>query len=721
MQSTRRITDRPLFWYLASVLAVLVHAGARIVQEPRYFFWDDTQLGAFGQWYALGSRILDGSVTILSPGAWQGGNYLAEGQWGIWNPVVWLIALGTHAGLGATVFATAVKIVFLVLLCTGAYLLARSYGATPWWAAIAGFVASTSGQTMFMDAPSWVTGLQNLALFSLAWWALKRHVDDGRSPIPFFLFTYVLVTFGYVFGVIELAFLLLAWLVLALTRRQRPQALRVLVLGAYTALLAAFVFLPGLLTAPVTIRKTSSLTNDLYLGVDLGDLATSAIPTALSSVRGYWGDFPYTPIQYTSWLLPLLVLFPLVAWRRSLRSLAMPLIMLGLSLAIVLGPSVIGPLRYPVRMLPYAVLPFAVILAVMASRHLPERVSRPRVIAAVVLTALSGWFAWAEHPQSWSGIAIAVVLQAVAIVVAFLPLKALERWQRSAKVVAAFLLCASLVVLAPQIQRHPGPPLGNFNVPSSVADMKAVAEPMDHGIMLVGDGNWLRVHPEAYDEALLANLWYLTGKDASSVYTVLLFESLSSPLCIEIRGWTCTTALEPLFEEDPVSIADDMALNTVVVLKSPGFEDEPDVPAGWSVQSREYTWLLTRDEPMDRAGGIARTSPGVEASVVSRDDLGVTVHVDQVGDEGGQIVFSRLAWPGYTTTGARLGEPERGFLLTLDVGASDEGHDIRVEFRPPGWTLELGSAITAGVIALGWTVWFALGIRRRREKEPVAS
>lgn len=707
-----RLVDRAWFWYLAAVSAVLAMAAARIVREPRYFFWDDTQLGAFGQWYGLGARLLAGDLTILSPGNWQGGNYLAEGQWGIWNPVVWIIGVGAHLG-GATLYSTVVKIAFLVVLCTGAYLLARTYGAQPWWAAVAGFTASAGGQTILLDAPSWVTGLQNVAIFALAWWALKRHVDDGRSPLPFFVFAYLLVTFGYVFGVIELALLLLAALVVTLVQKRRPGAMRVLTLGVFTALLTVFIFLPGVLTAPVTNRAGASIANDQFLGLDIGDLATSPISTAVGSVRGYWGDLLPVPLAYISWLLPLFAIFGVAAWRRSLRSLALPLTMLCLSLAIVLGPSVIGPLRYPARMLPYVVLPLAVIFAVMASRVWPAGRTRTRTALVVALVLVSGWFAWSAHPSSWIWVIVAVAVQGLAILAVLVPTARTRSWVAGGRSTAAVVLCASLVVLLPQIARYPSAPVSNFNVPSSVSDMRAVADPMANGIMTIGDVYSLQRHPDAYEESLLANLWYVTGKDVASVYTVLPFTALANELCTDIRGATCPEALETVFEESPVPIADDMKLNTVVVVKGPGLEREPRVPEGWTVTDREFTWLLTRDEPVERAGGIARTSDGVVASVVAQDQLGVTVHVDSVEGSEEKIIFSRLAWPGYSADGGRLGEPERDFLLTLDVSSEDAGRVIRVEFRPPGWALEVASAVLAAAIGIAWTLWWRLGARRR--------
>lgn len=694
-------------------MAVLAVAVVRVVRRSRFFFWDDTQLGAYGQWYGLGRRILSGDVTILSPGAWQGGNYLAEGQWGIWNPLTWLIGIGTQVVGNATVYATIVKVFFLLLLATGAFLLAKAYGAAPHWAALAGFTASMGGQTIFMDAPSWVTGLQNVAFFALAWWALKSHVEKRSSPILFFVFSYLLITVGYVFGVIELAFLLFVFLVERAIARDRAAVVRTLVVGVYAALLTVFVYLPGILTSPVTARDSMDILNDQFLNMDLGDLATSPIVTATSSVRGYWGDLVPVPLQYVSWLLPLLVLCG--GWRKSLRSLLIPLIVLGFSVALVIGPSVIGPLRYPARMMPYVVLVVAVVLAVVMSRGWRLPVSRGRAWVAVGVTAVSGFISWAAQPASWAWVGLAVVLQS-SVILLLIARGRLAALTSSTRRTAAVLLAASVALMGVQAVHYPTSPLGNFNVPSSVDALKSVGDDMDSGIMTVGDVYSLQFTPEAYEESLLANLWYLTGKDAASVYTVLPFRALSEELCVDLRGWTCPEAFDALFDETPGTdrvLADDLALNTVVVIKGPGLETLGSAPSGWSVEEREHTWLLTRDEPVDAAGGIARVDGDASLSVVSRDDLSVTLQVDEVGADGASVVFSRLAWPGYSADGAELAEPDRDFLLTLDLSSEDEGSTITVSFRPPGWGLELGSAVAALLLALAWSALHLVQRRRR--------
>ncbi|MFE5409111.1 hypothetical protein [Microbacterium sp. NPDC056569] len=711
---------RPWVWLGLAILATLLHAALRILRTPRYFFWDDTQLGAYGQWYELGTRLLSGTWTILDPGAWQGGNLLAEGQWGVWSPLAWVVAIGAHAFGGATVYATLVKVGFLVLLCVGVFLLARDYGASPGWAAVAAFGATAGGQTMYLDAPSWVTGLQSVALFAVTWWTLRRSVIGGRNPLAFVISAYLLITVGYVFGVIELVILFVFVIIESAVSGGARAILRPVWLGVYAGLLTVFVYLPGILTAPVTVRSASGIENDQFLNMDLSDLATSPIVTAVSTVRGYWGDMAPVPLQYTSWLVPIALIAAAALWRnwRTLLPVFGVLIATG---ALVIGPSVLGPLRYPARMMPYLVLAVVLLIAVAATKGWPRRASRAQRVGVVLVIAGCAWFAWAAQPAAWAWVVGAAVLQigAFAIMDAAVRRGADPRTGWGVPLIA---LTASVALMVPQLVKYGNSPLGEFRVPSSVSQMQAVGTDLTPGVMTVGDVYSLQQDPEAYDESLLANLWYLTEKDVVGVYTVLPFRAFAEELCIDIRGSTCPQAYERLFETtpaQPVALADDLRLNTVIGIPGVDLETAPFVPEGWTLQTGEHTWRVVRDEPVEPAGGIARVSAGVRAEIVSETDTELRLRVEDVTSTGGSVVFSRMAWPGYSASSGVIADPERGFLLTLDVSAEDRGHEITVTFRPPGWGIELASALLAAVLAVVLCAASFLSARRRPDAEAV--
>jgi hypothetical protein len=99
----------------------------------------------------------------------------------------------------------------------------------------------------------------------------------------------------------------------------------------------------------------------------------------------------------------------------------------------------------------------------------------------------------------------------------------------------------------------------------------------------------------------------------------------------------------------------------------------------------------------------------------------VRLHVDSTAADGGSVVLSRLAWPGYTVDGGTLADPLRDYLLRVDLPAGSTGTDVVVSFSPPGWTVELGALVVSVAGAVLWGAAAGLGTRRRRRRREEAA
>lgn len=699
-------------WWAFAVVAMLAVYGLHIAGMSRFLFWDDTQSGAYGQWYHLGRMLLDGTWTILDPAAWQAGNYLAEGQWGILSPLWMLFGLLAVAMPNAVIMTTVVKVGLLIAMSGGVFLLARSFGAAPRWAALAASAAPVGGMTLYFDAPSWVTGLACTALLPWAWWGLRRISVHGLNPAPHLIAVYLLVASGYVAGTIALVFVFAAELVAAIVGRRR--VVSVLVAGVIAALLTAVVFLPGMLTAPVTDRSNTGVMNDLFFGVDMSDLATGSVSAAMPTVTGFWGAFSAVPLQYIAWFLPLAVLL-VGAPRGRMRGTLSALVFGGLMLALILGPSIIGPLRWPARYLPYLTIVAVVVFAVVATRAFPARISVRRRWAVIAVLAAGLWFAWSQAPgaSAWAAAAVGVQLLAFLVILFVQSSPRVPDRRRPAAVVAAMIVTVVVAAL-PQFAAAPLSPLPNFSVTSSRAQLENTLPDAPDGIMAVGDVFEAEDDPAIYDEVLLGNLWFVSGHVSPSSYTVLPFSEYRARLCLGHKGESCSAAFRELFS--PVEgtagtpLADVMGLNTVIVMQSE-FRIAPTAPAGWSRIDGEKTWRYQRDEVVPTAGGVGYVPEGTRISDVDYTTTSVTFTVDAVAADDPEIVLSRLAYPGYRVDGAEQGEPREGFLLTADLSGT-EGSSVTIDFRPPGWLVILPAGVLAVALGLGWSLFTV--IRRRR-------
>ncbi|WP_183086504.1 hypothetical protein [Mycetocola zhadangensis] len=703
---------------MTAVLALLP-----LMWNRRFYFQDDTENGAFGVWFHLGQSLTSGKIPVLDPSVWSSGNFLAEGQWGTWNPLMMLLGVMTYLGGNAVATMTAIKISFLVLASVGVFLLARSYGARPELAFVGGVAVTLNGFTVYFDSPSWVTGLIVWALIPYFWLMLRRLVLGADLPLWAFLSGYLIVTVGYLQGTFAIGFVLLAVGIDALLRRAWPSAWKVVGVGLALVLVAVTVFLPGVLTGSVTNRAVSVVGNDGMMATDIAGLLSSTLATAFPQVASWWwtGPTATSPMLYIAWFLPVLCF---VDWKRAVAGRALirdVAIVLVLATAYVLLPTVIGPLRYPVRFMPYVALAAILLSVILLSRWPAPRMSKQRLIAALAIIAIGAYLAWAQLPSHLLALLAAFACASVGVFLVWFVLRTNRwrqdgtQWGRVAGVVATIALMTTL------IQHHdtPASPLSKNNVPADTSIAKSVLQDLPGDVLVVGDPTQYGGNPAAWRETSMANSWYLSPARVQNRYQLIGFAAYNSALCLQYLGGTCPELLDSLFERRATGLllVDQLSINSLQILKTsvPASAWESP-PPGWRVVSDEgLTAEWTRIEPIPPAGGVVWTSEGTEVETIGISDTEINLRVVAVPSNGGTVAFSRLAWPGYFAENADLTRsPVDGFLLGVDVPGGRVGDTVTITFRPPGWHIEVAAFVLAVMGVAGWAV--AVFLRRRNDR-----
>lgn len=712
----RTVRTRTLPWLLLTAAAAIVTALVPLVWNSKHYFVDDTVNGAFGQWYHLGTSLLEGHLPLLEPTAWSSGNLMAEGQWGFFNPLVILISLASTAIADAAVFTTVVKVMSIALGAVGVFVLARELGTRPQLAFVAGAIAPFTGFTTYFDAPSWVTGLFAWSLMPF-YWAFLLRLARNKSPLPVFIVGYLVISIGYVHGTIALAMITATTLILRLVRRDRSAALRVLGAGSLLGLVAVAIHLASVLTASVTNRGGNAIYMDQFMTVDLSGLAMSSVSTALPQVAAWWwvGFTAPIPLTYISCLIPLAAF---VSWRRLRRVVPRMLdvvVLLVVLLVFIMLPTVIGPLRYPTRLLPY--LGLCVIVLVVLGLDRALKVTRVRIIAASAILASATFLGWAQTPQYIKRLAFAAAIAAVAIAVVAV-MGVVARADRRRALAASALVLVSLVAFAFQQWAYPRSIWAEQGIPTEISQLQTQLAESEGDTLVVGDPLSVGASPELWDETLFANSWYVNPHPVVNRYQLLGFRGFNDQLCLGYLGETCPDLASRLFEEREatgLTLADELALSSVQIIRSDETEGAlDDPPAGWHVAADgEYTQLWVRDEPVPGAGGVVTHSPDLEISDVSTQPSSTRVHVDNPSDESGEVVFSRLPWPGYTASAGTIVDPTDGFLLTVEVPAGFEG-DLSVDFRPAGLTATIALLVGSTSAALAWAIVLFVRQRSRR-------
>ncbi|WP_129338192.1 hypothetical protein [Cellulomonas endophytica] len=738
----RRLTS---LWAAAAALAVLVGALLPLLGDGRFYFADDTQAGAYGIWYELGERLRAGTLPLLEVSTWQAGNVLAEGQWGVLNPVVLLLGLAATVVGDAVLLTTAVKVLFLVVASLTTFALARSYEVRHELALLAAVLVPFGGFTLYMDAASWVTGLFTWALLP-GFWAALRRAAAGGNPLLAGVLGYLVVTVGYVHGTIALVVVgagvaLEAWLG-GHGRPARARAVpvvRVVGLGVLLGLVALAVYLPGILAADVTVRDSEEVTNDNFLVADLSGLLAGVVPLTQPQVGGWWGGTASVPLLYSAWALPLVALVDVRRLAATWRRWSAIAVLLVVATAFLVGPSNLGPLRFPVRMHPYLVLTVVLLLVVGLSRAAAPRPSVRRLGLALAVVALGTYLGYAQVPEHRTIAVVGGLLAAAGLTAAWwalggvLPARVARLARRPGALRPAVRpralagVAVATVLLVGFAQQHwfPRTWLPDFGLPAAVEEYRAPLADVGPGdVIVVGapttEAGERGAPPRGtWDDTLVANAWYLNDASVQNVYTPLSYRAYAWRLCMNWRGETCPEALGALFTPVQVGngerlLVDLLAVSHVQLVRA-AFDGDPVVPEGWHLSEETPTTLLwSRDTPVPGAGGVVSTSRGLEVTTVEQSDTRVRMSV--ASPAGGRVVLSRLDWPGYRVSGGTLAAPAEDFLVTVDVPAGRAGRVVDVSFEAAGWGVGRPAAVVGVAGLLAWSL--AAGVLRRRRGRP---
>ncbi len=331
-----------------------------------------------------------------------------------------------------------------------------------------------------------------------------------RQSNPFFalLLCYLTVTVGYVYAALYLAIVLLGCLVEAMVARDRRAFLRALYIGLFSGLVVITVYLPGILTAPVTVRLGWEVIDAGQLTVEPTNIVTSMLP----SPRAF----------YLAWCLPLLALIHFSCARLLRKELTGVLVVTVLLLAWVLGPSQVGPIRWPVRVAPALMVALIVLLVVLVARSLPDRPSRMRWGLSVAWVVAAAYVVVARNWETRSQ----VLVGAVVVIAGLL----LSRWglRRSAATFAIFLGCWTTVVFTVQHALHPAAPSFDRHMPAAASGYLSQLSSARGDIMVIGhpdyyDKSLIVRDPSIADDLLIASSWFLNPQSVQNVYSTISF------------------------------------------------------------------------------------------------------------------------------------------------------------------------------------------------------
>ncbi|MDV7198438.1 hypothetical protein R4172_12785 [Rhodococcus kroppenstedtii] len=716
---------------LVGVLAAVTVVGLATLAQWRgtlFFYVGDMYEQFAPLWHVFGSQLRSGQWVAMDPAAWMGGNYAAEALNGIWNPVnlVNFVLVSYFDNLSLAAFVVATEM--LAILAIGVYLLARTYGAHRGPSFLIAVAIPVSGLTLWYEAAGWPAGLAAFTWFVHFWWSARRFALGRLPMIVPFAFGFLAMTAGNPYAPLGLVVVLAALGIELILRRDVGRLLLLTLMGACVGAVALMVFLPLLGASEVTTRQSlAAIANDTFLVPDLGDLAAGSSPTYLPSISNWGGErLEAVPSTYFAWfVLPLL---PWIRWasigRRNSGWLGVSVV-IGFYLAASLAPSNLWLFRWPFRLVEYLYLGIGVVFAVALSAGLAEDRLRHRTWGTVAIVVGGFYLSWAGRPDlalvHLGGLVLVGAAVGACIVIG-------RRRGVTAVVTIGVLGIAATLVLQTSSFPSPAQPLPsstpepesppNGGAPAFLVESVRAGATSYRGVTLqLADRTTVTTEDSRAGRLLFGNVARLAWPQTMTSYTGMGFDALADALCMDYRGAVCADAFPRLFApaSDAVDapLVDVLGVSTLVLQRTLLPEQTAGPPAaGWRIADADDARVVwTRTSPSVTGAGPATWSSSGVSVIVSGTSPGLErARVDAISP--GTVVFSRLAWPGYSATLDGVGVPVRegpAGLLTVDVPSGSGELDVR--YDAPGLQVGRTAALVAAVLVV--LVSVATSVRRR--------
>ena len=734
-------------WRAAGLFLVglTVFLVALALRHPRFFWVNDKQLQYLPVFRWLGQTSDGVAPPLVDPDQGMAGNFAADPQYGVFDPVHWLIHRLVLATDDLDLASWSISVLSLVVLGLGICAVATDHRVRPVWAAAAALGAATSGWLLFVGA-SWWPLTWGTALLPWLWWGVSSR-SRWSAPVAA-LAGYLLVSSGYPYALPFAVVLVVAVVAERLAHDgsfaagRRAVTRSLLAPGSAGPLLAAA---GGALAGSLNLWVARALQDVTQRGsvgpAGFGNQGTfvpnllDALlggPTLFGQAEGWWGSLLPIPVMATAWFaVPLLALAP---WRASLRTRGVPkaLAVVACAALATQTSTELGAFRFPVRYLTVlqVFLPLVTVLLLRQGWVLTR--GRLALAGALVGAQLVLSLSRAPALAPWHVLSAAAVLCLLAVVVggASSALRRADRVVVGAVLllgVALLPLVGAAAAIAAERARFSDPAVAfphlgehdsaswprlvrGFEEQSFAPGLDATVLPWRDGGPDLGVGSGF----------FLGSANLLSGTTPGFGYTSVGQRGWGERWCADYAGRVglCPDADQRLLATAPgtdLTWLEVMSKDTLVLSAStPRSISDALVGSGrWREADRAGAYTrYTRTGP--RPGRATWNSPGIR--MLAPVDVGgerqeYDVRVDAATAQ--RVVLRDTWWPGYSATLDGVAVPTTsldGTVVQVELPPGTYAARLVVAYRPAGLTVGLACVGVGLVLAL---VGVVLGMRSR--------
>jgi hypothetical protein len=632
---------------------------------------------------------------------------------------------------------------WLIIAGLGIHALATRLGASTMWSILAGVSYPLSPFLLYWLAASWVNGAVGFAALPWALFFLAARRPSRLNAMGLAFATYIVGVSGWIHAIIPLT-IFGAARVMAPDREIEFRDRLVFALSlASGALLAS----PQLLTTVAAVQGSMRASNISNNGTAVGSLqgiTTSFWPTFAQPA--YWFDrivWP-PPAYYSAWFVLPAALLVRNRSREILRTYGWLLLPAFFVLIATLGPSQLGPSRWPIRYLPGAWAALIPIAAAILSRYRTSDDLIPRRWIAAFL-GLAALLSWQQQPDRMPLLLfLGLLLWGMSVLASQGISLATSRHKSIALLTGTLLIHGWMAADYPinsMFEDYMGPSrrseirrIGIENPASlvqiyrhsSAGEMRG--KNADDASGEFTPWNTISRTKEEADYLPSGNMGLWRRERMLNGYTPIEMMNLKLMTCGQsIFGWTCDGPAPTLLAQERQTgrrFIDLMRIDAVVVsTRMPKSLSDFTTLEGWSQEPfSTFATVFRRDESKSYGHSTLSYLPPsasfVSAAIVTDDHERVVVERER-GFAGGPLVFARAYYPGHVVSIDGQPAPIQrlgGILIAaqLPAGEGPVTVDIRYQLPMPVlWKV----CVVLGLIALAGAAWAA----RRRGKVPVGA
>ena len=658
-------------------------------------------------------RNLHNLIPLLNPGAGSSGNFTADIQSQICNPLTILFEFLTRSIDSLNVLGLFNVLFYNCIMVCGIIYLGKRIGLSLNNTSIVALIITSSSLYLYWWEADWVIYLEFLAFVPWLWGLIYAKVSR-TNLIAISLVVAEIVLQANPFALV-LTPILIAVLVFEEFFLERDFKSAVLKLFSATCglLIAAVPWLWFYGEIPFMSRN-SVIINTTFGVPNLSSFLLTSFP--FGGVDAHmWFTVSKAPLFYISFLtFPIIALFKLTKKTVLKKGVLASLILSLVTILLTQTPSDVGPFRWPIRYFMLGTVAIPILLACILQFGAME-IQSTRIVILVTLTVAALAVGYSKSPTGLNWYLI------YAVITIFSTYYWIRSYQTGRIKKSSYIFtCVTLLLTTLLLIRFPSnPDMGDWGAPTKLVTQQTFDSP---GTMILKDYSGPNVITE--DKIYAGNTETLVAKFSGFAYNNQVGNNwIDNSLCSNYRGEVCPASVDFLSSKELQTGRTWLQLlfvNRIVAENGPvGSQVDRDLPSWIAKSYSSHFNIYSNPQPESEVGSVTYSSPAIKLLRLIKSSEDESSQYYEVNGSG-YLVLRNIFMPGwrYSINGkVQMAGNLDNRLVKIPIATNGNSTVVHIYYRPPYWKsgFVLSGIGLIGSIGLAFLPGVEVRIRNRRK------